>query len=250
MTKGTSWSVGELAAATAVTVRALHHYDRIGLLTPTRRTSAGHRRYDEHDVRRLYRIQSMRSLGLPLSEIAAVLDSSEAADLRELLRTQLRGLDERATRLAEIRGRVAGLLTLLDADRMPEAEHFLLTMELMSMYETYFTEDQRTRLADRRAELGEEEVEAAREEWAAVAEELLPHAEAATPMDDPAVVALIRRWNAIGARMQPPDDEGETAEAARRMWRDNSSELATRLPWSADQLTKLVAYVQEARNDK
>lgn len=248
MSNGTSWSVGELAAAAAVTVRALHHYDRIGLLTPTTRTSAGHRRYDEQDVRRLYRIQAMRSLGLPLSEIAVVLDGP--ADLRELLRTQLRGLDERAARLAEVRGRVAGLLTLLDADRMPEAEHFLLTMELMSMYETYFTEDQRSGLAERRAEMGEDGVQAAREEWAAVVEELLPHAEAGTPVDDPAVVALVGRWDAVGDRMQPHGDGGETAKAARRMWRENSGELAARLPWSADQLTTLVAYVQRVRDAK
>ena len=245
MTNGTSWSVGELAAATGLTVRALHHYDRIGLLTPTRRTAAGHRRYDEHDVRRLYRIQALRSLGLPLGEIAAVLDG---ADLRELLRTQLRGLDERAARLARVRDRVDGLLRQLDADRMPDAEHFLHTMELMSMYETYFTADQRTRLADRRAELGADAVADARDEWTTVVGELLPHAEAGTPVDDPAVVSLVARWDAVGARMRPADDDtGEIAEAARRMWRDNSAELASRLPWSADQLTTLVAYVERVR---
>src|SRR6266545_8217833 len=48
--------IGELAGRTGLTVRALHHYDRIGLLSPSRRTEAGYRLYGEADVRRLYAI--------------------------------------------------------------------------------------------------------------------------------------------------------------------------------------------------
>jgi DNA-binding transcriptional MerR regulator len=60
------WRVGELAAAAGVTVRALHHYDGIGLLVPAERTAPGHRLYGEGDVRRLYRIVALRDLGLGL----------------------------------------------------------------------------------------------------------------------------------------------------------------------------------------
>jgi DNA-binding transcriptional MerR regulator len=62
------WKVGELARATGLTVRALHHYDELGLLVPSERTQAGHRLYGEDDVRRLYRVVALRHLGLPLSE--------------------------------------------------------------------------------------------------------------------------------------------------------------------------------------
>jgi len=68
------WKVGELAEATGLTVRALHHYDEVGLLVPSERTSAGHRLYDEQDVRRLYRVLALRELGLGLDEIASLLD--------------------------------------------------------------------------------------------------------------------------------------------------------------------------------
>ncbi len=50
-----AWKVGTLAKATGLTVRALHHYDHIGLLSPSRRTAAGHRLYTADDVARLYR---------------------------------------------------------------------------------------------------------------------------------------------------------------------------------------------------
>jgi DNA-binding transcriptional MerR regulator len=68
------WQVGRLAAATGVTVRALHHYEDVGLLVPSGRTEAGHRLYADADVRRLYRIMALREFGMSLAEIRAALD--------------------------------------------------------------------------------------------------------------------------------------------------------------------------------
>jgi DNA-binding transcriptional MerR regulator len=52
------WKVGELAKRTGVSVRALHHYDEIGLLSPSHRSEAGYRLYTEIDVARLQQIRS------------------------------------------------------------------------------------------------------------------------------------------------------------------------------------------------
>ena len=73
------WKIGELARRTGLTVRTLHHYDEIGLLSPAERSDGGHRVYDEADVQRLYRIVSLRSLGFPLDAIARALDSQSAS---------------------------------------------------------------------------------------------------------------------------------------------------------------------------
>ena len=70
----TTWTVGRLADLTGVTVRTLHHYDRIGLLSPAKRTGAGYRLYTEADLDRLWRIVLYRRLEMPLDEIAALLD--------------------------------------------------------------------------------------------------------------------------------------------------------------------------------
>jgi MerR family transcriptional regulator, thiopeptide resistance regulator len=72
-----AWKVGTLAQATGLTVRALHHYDHIGLLSPSRRTAAGHRLYTADDVARLYRIRLLRGLGFPLEQIAAALQDPQ-----------------------------------------------------------------------------------------------------------------------------------------------------------------------------
>lgn len=72
-----AWKVGALARATGLTVRALHHYDHIGLLSPSMRTAAGHRLYTPGDLARLYRISLLRRLGFPLEQISSVLDDPE-----------------------------------------------------------------------------------------------------------------------------------------------------------------------------
>jgi hypothetical protein len=65
MAGGEGRKVGELAAATGLTVRTLHYYEEVGLLVASGRTEAGHRLYDDAEVERLYRICLLRHLGLP-----------------------------------------------------------------------------------------------------------------------------------------------------------------------------------------
>ena len=92
-----SYTVGQLAAVAHVTVRALHHYDEIGLLTPSARTEAGYRRYSERDLERLQQLLFYRELGFPLDQIAALLDGDSAPQAH--LRTQRQLLTERIARL-------------------------------------------------------------------------------------------------------------------------------------------------------
>src|SRR3569623_379879 len=99
--------IGEVAAATGLTVRTLHHYDEIGLLAPSGRTEAGYRLYSDGDVRRLYRIVALRRLGLALGEIAPLLEGDgqggAAGDPRALIRAQLERLDAEAAARAGLR---------------------------------------------------------------------------------------------------------------------------------------------------
>jgi DNA-binding transcriptional MerR regulator len=89
--------VGEVAALAGITVRALHHYDRIGLLSPSERTAAGYRRYTVADLDRLHRVLVYRELGFSLEEVATLLDDPDA-DPAAHLRRQHRLLQERIER--------------------------------------------------------------------------------------------------------------------------------------------------------
>jgi len=94
----TSYTVGQVANLAGVTVRTLHHYDEIGLLAPTDRTSSGYRSYGVTDLERLRRILFYRELGFPLDEIATILADARA-DAAEHLRRQHRLLSDRIERL-------------------------------------------------------------------------------------------------------------------------------------------------------
>lgn len=100
------YSVGEVARRSGISVRTLHHYDRIGLLTPRARTAAGHRRYSESDLERLRRILYYRALDFALDEIAALLaDPDQASHLRRQHRL-----------LRQRQARTAGLLAELERE--------------------------------------------------------------------------------------------------------------------------------------
>ena len=83
----------EFATLAGVTVRALHHYDRIGLLK-AQRSSSGHRLYTAGDLERLEQIAALKFLGIPLKEIKTLLQSSPLT-LLESLRLQLGALTEK-----------------------------------------------------------------------------------------------------------------------------------------------------------
>jgi DNA-binding transcriptional MerR regulator len=67
--------IGDLASRSGVSIRTLHHYDEIGLLSPSHRTEAGHRVYGRDEVVRLQQILSLRQVGFALEEIRDLLDS-------------------------------------------------------------------------------------------------------------------------------------------------------------------------------
>lgn len=109
-----SYSVGEVARFAGVTVRTLHHYDETGLLSPSGRTAAGYRRYDDADIVRLQQVLFYRELGFPLDEIATLLDDPQV-DAMAHLRRQHRLLTGRLRRLEEMR---AALELTMEARQM------------------------------------------------------------------------------------------------------------------------------------
>src|ERR671939_80174 len=110
----TSWTVGELARRTGLTVRTLHHYDEIGLLTPSQRSEAGYRQYTARDVARLQHIQSLRALGFGLGEIRNCLTRPDFSPLRAV-RLHLAALRQRITHEQEACKRLEALAARLVA---------------------------------------------------------------------------------------------------------------------------------------
>lgn len=97
----TTWTVGQVAERSGVTVRTLHHYDEIGLLRPSRRSASGYRLYTDEDLVRLQHVVVYRRLGFSLEEVAVLLDDPDA-DVAAHLRRQRAAVMSRLDELAEL----------------------------------------------------------------------------------------------------------------------------------------------------
>lgn len=117
----TEYTVGAAADVTGVSVRALHHYDEIGLLRPSRRNPAGYRIYSPDDLQRLQSIAFYRELGFDLADIAEILGDPDTTD-EDHLRRQRELIDEQA-------GRLQAMLKLIDEELSARASGIALTPE-------------------------------------------------------------------------------------------------------------------------
>ncbi len=94
-------TVNELSKLSGLSIRALHHYDKIGLLKPAKISEAGYRLYDESSVARLYNILLFRELRFSLREIKEILDSKNF-DMKNALNEQIMLLEKEKERLDKI----------------------------------------------------------------------------------------------------------------------------------------------------
>ena len=99
-TRAAALTVGQLAARFDITVRTLHHYDDIGLLTASERSGAGYRLYTDADITRLQHIVVYRRLGFALEEIAVLLADPESVE--QHLRRQRAVVQRRQQELTDL----------------------------------------------------------------------------------------------------------------------------------------------------
>jgi DNA-binding transcriptional MerR regulator len=157
--------VGELAKRCGLTVRTLHHYDEIGLLVPSARSESGYRLYDRRDIARLHQIQALRRFGISLADIGALL-AGRGASLAPIIDEQLRMLEQQIASATQLHARLARLREQVAKGEEPELADWLTTLELMNMYDKYFSQEELDRLAFMR------DGSAANREWAALVDEL------------------------------------------------------------------------------
>jgi MerR family transcriptional regulator, thiopeptide resistance regulator len=220
---GEQWKIGELARVAGVTVRALHHYDSVGLLRPSERTGGGHRLYSAADVQRLYRLLALRGVGLPLDEIGPLLDRDDG--LAETVRRHLGRVEQQLGALEELRLRLTRILASFDGGEV-DTQRFLDAMEAMTMVEKYYTPEQLQQLEERRQELGEEKVQAVQQEWADLYARLRELREAGVDPADEEPQALGRRAGELIA-MFTGGDPGISA-SLQRMYEEEGPEKASR----------------------
>ncbi|MFE2428972.1 MerR family transcriptional regulator [Streptomyces sp. NPDC059373] len=115
------WTIGELAERAGVTVKTVRFYSDRGLLPEAARSAGGHRRYGPEALDRLRTIRSLRTLDLPVPDVARILDQEDA--LEDVIAGQLREL---GSRLAALRWREAALQLLQDCTPEERTERLRL----------------------------------------------------------------------------------------------------------------------------
>jgi DNA-binding transcriptional MerR regulator len=220
-----TWKVGELAERTGLSVRTLHYYDEIGLLSPSTRTEAGHRLYTAGDVVRLQQVKSLKHLGFGLEEIRDCLDRPEDFPLRRVVKLHLSRLEEQIELRQKLRDRLEAIATRLDSAEEVSVEGFVKSaMEVIEMserIERYYTPEQLEYLEQRRRELGEDRIRAGEEEWPRLIEQVRAEMEAGTDPADERVQLLVRRWMELVQEFTGGDPGIE--RALGNMWRQEES---------------------------
>jgi len=180
--------VGELARHTGLTVRTLHHYDSIGLLSASARSEAGYRLYDHADVARLHAIQALRQLGLPLAEIGSVL-AGDGAALTTIVARQISALDREIEQATALRSQLGLMQHKLLAGSEPETGDWLATLQLMATYSKYFDHTELKTIFD-----NWDEIEA---EWPPLMADVRAAMDRGVPADSLEVQPLARRWMSL-----------------------------------------------------
>lgn len=188
--------VGELARRTGLTVRALHHYDSIGLLRPTGRSDGGYRLYSRDDVARLHGIQALRRMGLSLTDVAQLLDG-RAVTLPGLLERQIVSLDQEIAQAQALRERLTAMQSLLVGGGQPEIDDWLTSLSMMNTLEQYFSAGELKRVF--------EQWKRCESEWPPLLQAVREAMERGVPTDSFELQPLARQWMELSARWMGSD---------------------------------------------
>jgi MerR family transcriptional regulator, thiopeptide resistance regulator len=217
--------IGEVAKATGLTVRTLHHYDEIGLLEPSERSGAGYRLYTDGDVRRVYRILALRGMGFSLDEIGEAL-RREGEDPRPAVRRHLERLDEQLRLARRLRRRLARILDLLDRAGEPSGAEFIDAIEVMTRMERYYSPEQLEQLERRAESIGEDGLRRAESDWADLIAAVDAERTAGTDPTDARLDPLVARWTQLIEQFTGGDPD--IRASLQRMYDTEGPERASR----------------------
>jgi len=167
----------EFAELTGVTVRTLHHYDRLGLLKPSRYTGAGYRLYGEGDLARLEQIVALKFIGFSLKEIKDLL-KRDSFDISVALRRQREAIEEKRRRLELAIQAIQRAEYVIGTTREPGWETFIKIIEVINMQhdmdwsKKYYSEEAQSEIARRAAAIPREVIEQAQRDWAILIKEV------------------------------------------------------------------------------
>lgn len=204
--------IGELARATGLSVRTLRHYDAVGLLRPSQRTESDYRLYSQTDLARLLQIQSLKALGLSLSDIRAVLDDPAQSPER-IIERHIRFVERQLSDHTRLLGRLRQLKDLQETSGAELLEVIRMTEDIKHKVDRMmdvarsvgdrsdnsFDAEQLNYLKERAEIVGQERIGEVENAWPELMAAVLVEMERGTASQDPKVKALAERWQGLVA---------------------------------------------------
>ncbi|MBI3653236.1 MAG: MerR family transcriptional regulator [Acidobacteria bacterium] len=165
------YQASEFAKLTGVTVRTLHHYDRLGLLQPSGRTAAGYRLYGERDFARLQQIVTLKFIGFSLAQIKAILNQS-TDDLANALRVQREIIEDKLAQLQQAVKAIAEVEQVVASQAEIDWQAFNKIIEVINMQnemewaKKYYDQEAQQAIAKRLKQWTPELQAKAEQDWA------------------------------------------------------------------------------------
>lgn len=179
--------IGELARRTGLTVRALHHYDSIGLLKPSARSLAGYRLYSRADIARLHQIQALRRFKLSLADIAALLSRPDAP-FTEIIAQQIAALERQIEQATLLHEQLSQLQSHLTQGSEPDLTDWLSTLALMNDYDKYFSRAELKQLPFFQANAQRDQI------WSGLVQDIKTLIHQGVSAQNPKAGQLAQRW--------------------------------------------------------
>jgi DNA-binding transcriptional MerR regulator len=241
----------EFAKLAGVTVRTLHHYDRLGLLKPSGRTAKGYRLYGERDFARLQQVVTLKFIGFPLRQIMDILDRS-SFDLATELQRQREAIVEQRGRLELAIKAIEKVERVLASTDEPDWEVFAEIVEVINMQNNmewtnkYYSEEAKQKIAGRAATVPPEVIEQAQRDWPALIKEV-----EASLGEDPAsekAQALAERWSNLVAGFTGGDSAIQ--QGLNKMYADQQNWPASFPKPYSDEVQDFIMKALEIRRGK
>lgn len=231
--------VGDLARQTGISVRTLHYYDEIGLLSPSHRTEAGYRLYGEDDIICLQQIVSLRQIGFSLEQIRECLGKSEFSP-HQVVQLHLSQLREQIALQQQLYTKLEAISTRLQSTETVSIQEFIQLIEVTTMIGKYYTPEQQDFLKARGEQLGEERIRQVEAEWQSLIEQTRTAMANGTDPASESVQALARRWRELIQEFTGGDPGIQ--QSLNTMYQQEGTEVASR--GAVD--TALIEYMSRA----
>ncbi|MFI4937263.1 MAG: MerR family transcriptional regulator [Candidatus Berkiellales bacterium] len=199
--------IGELAKKTGLTIRALRHYDEIGLLSPSFRTDANHRLYVEKDIHKLQEIMLLQLMGFSLGEISLCLEKKDFP-FQDMAKAHLHRLQIAMQSQKALYNRIETIIEALNHQAL-SIDNALECIKAIVMYEKYYTPEQIETMRKSQSALSKEDLAKGQAAWDTLFKDFDIAFKAGKAISDPIVIQLGQKANALIQEFTGGDPEME-----------------------------------------